>query len=284
MLVGGTVGLSSRQLLSSSEREYISEGIDQDIRADGRRRVDFRPFEVELNSIPQAIGSARLKLGQTDVLVGIKADIGRPSMEAPNKGTVNCAVDCSAGVGFELEERQHSERNAELSSVLASILCDSGSLNLEELAIVSGKHCWVLYIDVLVLDFDGNVVDAMILAVRAALGCTRLPSVSIEEGETTEVVLSSEPQNSKSLSIENLPVSVTLCQMEKSYIADPSVSEEICSSAAMIIAVQKSGRIAFTRKMASGSLDPSVIMDMVQTAQRIASEMIVSLDNLISTS
>lgn len=81
-------------LLSSSEREFISQGILCDLRADGRSRLDYRPIQLSLNPIAQAIGSARLRLGTNgDYLVAIRGEIGRPNPEAPTEGTIACSVD-----------------------------------------------------------------------------------------------------------------------------------------------------------------------------------------------
>lgn len=59
-------------LLSDAEVLYIAQGIEQGVRTDGRGCSDYRPLEFELGVIPQASGSARLHLGTTDVLVGVK--------------------------------------------------------------------------------------------------------------------------------------------------------------------------------------------------------------------
>lgn len=59
-------------LISQAEQEYIQQGVEADIRNDGRQRLDYRPIELELGVVAQASGSARLKLGKTDVIVGVK--------------------------------------------------------------------------------------------------------------------------------------------------------------------------------------------------------------------
>lgn len=58
--------------ISLGERIYIVQGIEQDVRTDGRGRSHYRPLELEANVVAQADGSARLHLGSTDVLVGVK--------------------------------------------------------------------------------------------------------------------------------------------------------------------------------------------------------------------
>jgi hypothetical protein len=55
-----------------TQLSYIAQGIELGIRSDGRGSLDCRPLELELGLIAQAHGSARLHLGRTDVIVGVK--------------------------------------------------------------------------------------------------------------------------------------------------------------------------------------------------------------------
>lgn len=81
-------------LLSKSEKEFISRGILEDLRADGRGRLDYRPVEISVNVIPQSIGSARLKMGYGgDYIVAIRAEISRPEPETPDIGSFSCSID-----------------------------------------------------------------------------------------------------------------------------------------------------------------------------------------------
>lgn len=81
-------------LLSKSEKEYISKGILEDLRADGRGRLDYRPLHLSLQAIPQAIGSARLKIGANgDFLVAVRAEISRPEAEKANEGFLHFSID-----------------------------------------------------------------------------------------------------------------------------------------------------------------------------------------------
>lgn len=82
-------------LLSKSEKDFISRGILEDLRADGRGRLDYRPVNLSVDVIPQSIGSARLKLGGGgDLIVAIRAEISRPAdPEHSTIGTLNCSID-----------------------------------------------------------------------------------------------------------------------------------------------------------------------------------------------
>ncbi len=79
--------------ISSTERKYISNGIEQNIRNDGRERLDYRAFTLETNCIPQANGSCRLHIESTDVLVGVKVELGEPDFNTPNSGKIIASVD-----------------------------------------------------------------------------------------------------------------------------------------------------------------------------------------------
>ncbi|BAT85176.1 hypothetical protein VIGAN_04268300 [Vigna angularis var. angularis] len=62
--------------LSLGEKHFIQGGIAHDLRCDGRKRLTYRPILVETGVIPQANGSARVRMGATDVIASIKAELG----------------------------------------------------------------------------------------------------------------------------------------------------------------------------------------------------------------
>jgi exosome complex component RRP42 len=96
-------------LISPAERDYIVSGVDCDIRSDGRSRLDYRQFKVETGVVAQANGSSRVVLGGTEVLVGVKVEIGNLTDEISqnsaflqqqdlfpcpkNRGKVVCSVE-----------------------------------------------------------------------------------------------------------------------------------------------------------------------------------------------
>ena len=57
---------------SAAEVEYCTLSLQHGLRLDGRAWNDFRPIELEVGVVAQASGSARLHLGDTDVIVGVK--------------------------------------------------------------------------------------------------------------------------------------------------------------------------------------------------------------------
>nr|XP_048279557.1 exosome complex component RRP42 isoform X2 [Myodes glareolus] len=81
--------------LSEAEKVYIVHGVQEDLRVDGRGCEDYRCVEVETDVVSNTSGSARVKLGHTDILVGVKAEMGTPKLEKPNEGYLEFFVDWS---------------------------------------------------------------------------------------------------------------------------------------------------------------------------------------------
>lgn len=80
-------------LISPAEKSYIEQGVEHDCRADGRGRLEYRHVIMETGLLTQASGSARCRLGDSDVLVGIKVEIGEVDPLKPNQGRIVCNVE-----------------------------------------------------------------------------------------------------------------------------------------------------------------------------------------------
>lgn len=65
-------------VLSPAERDYIITGLSQDSpsRLDGRTLLAPRPISVSYAEAPQASGSARVVIGGTEVVAGIRLEVG----------------------------------------------------------------------------------------------------------------------------------------------------------------------------------------------------------------
>ncbi len=56
------------------------------MRVDGRGLSDTRELTIETNVIEKAEGSARVKLGNTELIAGVKVNMGTPFPDTPDKG------------------------------------------------------------------------------------------------------------------------------------------------------------------------------------------------------
>ncbi|CAH9092932.1 unnamed protein product [Cuscuta epithymum] len=275
--------------LSLGEKNFIRGGIAQDLRTDGRTRLSYRPIYVETSVIPQASGSARVKLGATDVIVSVKAELGKPSSSHPDKGRVSIYVDCSPTAEPTFEGRGGDELSAELSIALQQCLLGGKSgagaaIDLSSLSVVHGKVCWDLYIDGLVVSSDGNILDALGAAIKAALSNTCIPRVQVSAdaspNEQPEVDVSDE--EFVQFDTSSVPVIVTLTKVGRFCIVDATSEEESQMSSAVSISVNRKGHICGVSKRGGAALDPADILDMIHKAQVVGDELVNKLDSLIA--
>ncbi|XP_019629559.1 PREDICTED: exosome complex component RRP42-like [Branchiostoma belcheri] len=262
---------STLGVLSDAERLFIVHGVQDDLRSDGRACEDYRHVEVETDVVSNTSGSARLRLGNTDILVGVKAEMGEPDPGRPKEGKLEFFVDCSANASPEFEGRGGEELAIEVSNALQRIFNSKSTLDLTALCIIPGGQCWVLFVDVLVLECGGNLFDAVSLAVKAALYNTRIPTVIVtadDEGQQ-EIELSDDPYDVKRLDVDNVPLIVTLSKIGHRHVVDASWEEELCSLARLTVGVTQKGTIAGLNKEGSGSLDPESIYEMIESGKKV---------------
>ncbi|XP_050204220.1 uncharacterized protein LOC126654426 [Mercurialis annua] len=275
--------------LSNGEKNFIQGGISQNLRCDGRKRYDYRPIFVETGVIPQANGSARVRIGATEVIASVKAELGRPSVLHPDKGKVSIYVDCSAVAEPMFEGRGGEELSAELSAALERCLLggksgEGAGIDLASLLVAEGKICWDLYVDGLVISSDGNLLDALGAAIKAALSNTGIPKVNVAAGgsgdEQPEVDISDE--EFLQFDTSAVPVIVTLLKVGRHYIVDATSEEESHMSSAISVSINRRGHICGLTKRGGAGIDPSIISDIISVAKHISEQLIDKLDSEIS--
>ena len=133
--------------------------------------------------------------------------------------------------------------NDEIAQVLQRVYAGSPAVDLAALSIVPGAQCWVLFVDVLVLESGGNLIDFICLAVKAALWDTRIPKVTVMDSDTVgeggsrqkELEVSDDPYDSVRLmegvdpgnaDSDRVPLCITLSRVGSKTVADGSLEEE----------------------------------------------------------
>ncbi|XP_063778485.1 exosome complex component RRP42 isoform X1 [Pseudophryne corroboree] len=271
-------------VLSEAEKVYVLHGVQDDLRVDGRGCEDYRCIEVETDVVSNTTGSARVKIGHTDVLVGVKAEMGTPKMQRPREGYLEFFVDCSANAAPEFEGRGGEELGTEIANMFYKIFGNKSSIDLKSLCILPGEHCWVLYVDVLLLECGGNLFDTISIAVKAALFNARIPKVHVLEDDegTKDIELSDDPYDCMRLNVAEVPCVVTLSRIGHRHVVDATLQEEACSLANLLISVTSKGTLTCMRKLGKGSLDPESIFEMIETGKRVAKSLHLSLQSILN--
>ncbi|WAR11635.1 EXOS7-like protein [Mya arenaria] len=227
--------------LSDAEKTFTIHGVQDNLREDGRSCEDFRHMEIATNVISNTSGSAKVRLANTEILVGVKAELGDPDPDKPDRGRLD-----SANATPEFEGRGGEELATEISSMLARAYQCPSCLDMRQLSVVQGKQCWVIYVDVLLLECG----------------------VSQDEGHV-ELELSDDPFDVQRIDVTSAPCIVTLSKIGHSHIVDASKKEEACCLARLMIGVTDNGTVTAMKKEGSGSLDTSSVDDMLETGKRV---------------
>jgi len=254
-------------LVTRVRLQQIEKLIEKGIRLDGRGLSDYREIKIEQGLIEKAEGSARILLGKTEVLVGVKVETGTPFPDTPNDGvmTVNAELVPLASPTFE--PGPPDENSIELARIVDRGIRESKAIDTEKLCIAPGKKVFVVFVDVYVLNHDGNLIDASALAAVSALLNTKMPNYEVKDGE---VIIK---QGYTPLPIKSRPITVTLGKINGKLIVDPWLEEEQVIDARLTMAFNDEGNICAVQKGCAGYFTQQQILEGMKLAQEKAAEL-----------
>jgi exosome complex component RRP42 len=254
-------------LVTRVRQKQIGQLIDTGKRLDGRGLSDYREIKVEQGIIERAEGSARVLLGKTEVLVGVKIETGEPFLDTPNEGvqTVNAELVPLASAAFE--PGPPDENSIELARIVDRGIRESKAIDTAKLCIEPGKKVFIVFVDVYVLNHDGNLIDASALAAVAALLNTKMPNYEIKDGEV-KIKTGYTP-----LPIKSRPITVTLGKINDKLIVDPWLEEEQIMESRLSMAINDEGNICAVQKGGAGYFTPQQILEATKIVQEKAAEL-----------
>ncbi len=226
-------------ILSEIKKGYISKKLKEGTRADQRKLDEFRTIRIEPNFIPRAQGSAFVNLGKTKVLVGVKVESGEPFPDTPNQGVLTTNVEMLPMAFPTFEPGPPNEESIEIARVVDRGIRESKMIDLEKLCVEPGKKVMIVFVDIDVLDYDGNLIDACTMGVVTALH--------------TATYRVDEASPETKLPVRSMPVSVTMAKIDDELVCDPDVEEEQMSDARLTVTFTEDGHIRAMQKGNSGS-------------------------------
>jgi exosome complex component RRP42 len=254
-------------LITRVRIRQMEQLIEKSKRLDGRGLEDYREIKIEQGVIEKAEGSARVLLGKTEVLVGVKIETGTPFPDTPNNGvlTVNAELVPLASPNFE--PGPPDENSIELARIVDRGIRESKAIDTEKLCIEPGKKVFVIFVDIYVLNHDGNLIDASALAAVAALLNTKMPNYEIKDGEV-EIKQGYTP-----LPMKSRPITVTIGKINNKLIVDPWLEEEQVMDARLSMAFNDEGNICAIQKGGSGYFTPQQILEGIKLIEKKAAEL-----------
>lgn len=241
-------------------KNYIGSLTEKEIRMDGRKFDEFRkPIKIELNISNQAEGSAKVSIGNTQVMVGIKLGVSEPYPDSPDKGNLITGAELLALSSPEFESGPPDAQTTELARIIDRGIRESRMIDLEKLCIKKGELVWMVFIDAYTLNDDGNLIDAAALAAVAALKNTVFPKL-----EKDKVVFGEHTKTK--LPLKKVPITCTLVKIRDKILVDPNSKEEKVSDSRLSIAVSEDGKINAMQKGGDKSLKIEDIDKMIDIA------------------
>jgi exosome complex component RRP42 len=229
-------------------------------RLDGRSLDQFREVKISTGLIEKANGSALVSLGNTQVMAGVKVATGAPFPDTPDKGLLVVNAEVLPLASAYAEAGPPDENAIELARVVDRGVRESEMIDLEKLCIIEGKLVYTIFVDVNILNVDGNLFDATSFAVVSALRTSKIPEYTIDE-EKQKLTGQMLP-----LPVRKTPVSVTLARVDDILMVDPSAEEEAVMDARITFTTDDDGNICAGQKGEPGTLTPLQVTQAAEIA------------------
>lgn len=190
-------------------------------RFDGRGLSDFRDLTIEYDVSNKAEGSARVRLGKTEVIAGVKMQTGEPYPDSPDKGNLMVSGDLLPLASPRFESGPPGFDAIELPRLVDRAIRASEMIDLSKLVIKEGEKVWTVIIDIYPINDDGNLIDAATIAAVAALRNAVFPETDAD-GKVDY-----DTKTTKKLPLEDtIPLSFSFFKLGDSIILDPTREEQ----------------------------------------------------------
>ena len=260
--------MSSRHgIVSRLKQKKIHEVIASGKRMDGRGLDEYRDIVVKTGVMEKSHGSAEVYLGKTRVLVGVKVEVGRPFEDTPDKGVLICNAEFTPIAHPTFEPGPPRAPSIELARVVDRGLRSAEILEFDKLVLIEGSKVYMVFVDLYVLSYDGNLIDASALAAIAALRTAKRPVHNVKDGKI-------EPTNkTKALKIRKEPLAVTMAKIGDSLIVDPTADEEEVMDARLTISLDEDGNVCTIQKAGTEGFTLDEIKKALNLAKDKAAEL-----------
>ena len=250
----------AKSVMADLKRDHITKLLSKGMRIDGRKFDEPRPLTVEKDFVQSAEGSARVHLGDTDVVVGVKLMVGQPFADTPNKGVLTTNAELKPLASEAFESGPPDQRSIEVARVIDRGIREGKAVDMEKLCIEPEKEVWIMFVDVHAIDYDGNLFDAGNIAAMAALKSAVVPAKRANKGEDYP------------LPVSHVPISVTAVKIGEHILVDPTYDEEIVADARLTVTTNEKGDLCAMQKGGSGSFRPEEVLRVVELSRKIGAD------------
>jgi len=255
----------NEELLWTLRKNKIVSMLKENKRLDDRAFDEFRQAKIQLEFSKCAEGSARVLLGKTDVIVGVKLGLAEPYADSPTEGSISCNVELLSMADASFEAGPPRPEAVEISRVVDRGIRESHCIDLESLCLVEGEKVWSVFIDANVLNLDGNMYDAVSLGAIASLLTAKVPK--FEDGKIVKEEFSGK------LKILNKPIMTSFAKINDFVLVDPNLAEEKVLDARFHVSSSEDNMFNACQKADAGSFKQNEIEFCLENALKKAKDL-----------
>lgn len=240
-------------------KQHMLKFLAKGIRFDGRKTDEYRKIEVETGKLSTAEGSARVKIGDSEVIAGVKLQIEKPFSDRPDEGMLMVNAELLPLSNPDFEPGPPSSFAIELARVTDRGIRESEAIDLKQLCIEPGEKVWGVMVDICTINADGNLFDAASLAAMLAIKDAKFPA--LEDGQVNY-----KEKTDKPLPFNKFPLGVTVSKVGEHLIIDPTFEEESAVDARLTVVSTEDGRLCALQKGGEQGLKVEEIKEMIDLA------------------
>ena len=222
------------------QTQYLENLASKEKRIDGRGLDKFRKISLDTGIIKNAEGSAKVRIGDTEVIAGVKMGVGTPFPDRPDEGVLMVAAEFSPLASPQFEIGPPKENAIELARVVDRGIRESKAIETEKLVIESKEKVWIVFVDIHILNHGGNLIDSSGLAAIGALLDAKIPEYDGEKIDYEKKV--------KKLPIKSKPIPITFAKLGDRLLIDPSLEEENAMTSRLTVTTKDDGNICALQK------------------------------------
>jgi exosome complex component RRP42 len=255
--------------LSALKVDFIRNLLKEGKREDGRAFDQFRDLEIEAGFVSKANGSAFVKLGNTKVLAGVKVQVESPYNDTPTRGNFMTSAEMCPMASPYFEAGPPRIEAIEVARVTDRSIRESGIIDMDALCIEPGEKVWAVFVDLEILDYDGNLFDACSIATLAAVLGGELPAVCPKTGY--EAFKDGKPRPLP-LKLDNATFSTTFVKIDGNILVDPGLHEELTADTRITMGIDPAGNLRAAQKGGFGSWTVDEVKQLRKDAERLGKQ------------
>jgi len=237
-------------------------------RFDNREMLESRTLEIKRGVMKSADGSAWVKLGNTEIIAGVKFAIGTPYPDSPDEGSLVLNLEMSGIASADIDTGPPSIDAMEYGRIVDRVIRSSDCINFKDLNIVTGEKSFIVYVDCYTLNADGNLIDAGQYAAMAALLDTKIPKL-----DENNNILNKEYSDKKlNIDFDKIAISFTFWKSKDKLIADATEVEDLAGDTRFSVGVCGNNIVSYHKGGGNGTFKINEINKIMDIAASKYSE------------